>query len=71
MSNPKKVGGGQYNFYRLLIIIECRIYEKTLLAKNVLLLISMPLISSACYAPNILENNANKPCLKGFFKQKS
>ncbi|MCE6057333.1 hypothetical protein MBOVJF4428_00007 [Mycoplasmopsis agalactiae] len=40
--------------------------KKTLLAKNVLLLISMPLISSACYAPNILENNANKPVWKDF-----
>lgn len=34
MSNPKKVGGGQYNFYRLLIIIECRIYEKNTTRKK-------------------------------------
>ncbi|MCE6115448.1 MAG6090-like repeat-containing lipoprotein [Mycoplasmopsis agalactiae] len=40
--------------------------RKTLLAKNVLLLFSMPLISSACYVPNILENNANKPVWKDF-----
>lgn len=40
--------------------------KKTLLAKNVLMLFSMPLISSACYVPNILENNANKPVWKDF-----